>query len=55
MNVGVGGTNGWFPEAQGDKPWLDASQSTYISYFLPYHAHEYIYFRCHAGLCPGQS
>ncbi|KAF6763686.1 glucan 1,3-beta-glucosidase [Ephemerocybe angulata] len=25
LNVAVGGTNGWFPEAQGDKPWLDAA------------------------------
>jgi beta-glucanase (GH16 family) len=25
MNVAVGGTNGWFPEAQGNKPWLDRS------------------------------
>jgi hypothetical protein len=26
LNVAVGGTNGWFPDVQGDKPWLDASQ-----------------------------
>ncbi|KAJ2915247.1 hypothetical protein MD484_g5163, partial [Candolleomyces efflorescens] len=25
LNVAVGGTNGWFPEAQGDKPWLNAA------------------------------
>ncbi|KAH9946764.1 concanavalin A-like lectin/glucanase domain-containing protein [Amylocystis lapponica] len=25
MNVAVGGTNGWFPDGVGDKPWLDAS------------------------------
>ncbi|KAF9014300.1 concanavalin A-like lectin/glucanase domain-containing protein [Cyathus striatus] len=25
MNVAVGSTNGWFPEAQGNKPWLDRS------------------------------
>ena len=27
MNVAVGGTNGWFPDRVGDKPWLDGSQS----------------------------
>ncbi|TDL23460.1 concanavalin A-like lectin/glucanase [Rickenella mellea] len=25
MNVAVGGTNGWFPDGAGDKPWLDGS------------------------------
>ncbi|KAJ7082933.1 glycoside hydrolase family 16 protein [Mycena belliarum] len=25
MNVAVGGTNGWFPDGQGDKPWLNAA------------------------------
>ena len=28
MNVAVGGTNGWFPDGAGDKPWLDHSLST---------------------------
>ncbi|KAJ6615840.1 concanavalin A-like lectin/glucanase domain-containing protein [Mycena sp. CBHHK59/15] len=23
MNIAVGSTNGWFPDGQGDKPWLD--------------------------------
>ena len=27
MNVAVGGTNGWFPDGAGDKPWLDHSLS----------------------------
>ncbi|KAF9473865.1 ectomycorrhiza-upregulated GH16 glucan endo-1,3-beta-glucosidase precursor [Pholiota conissans] len=27
LNVAVGSTNGWFPEGQGDKPWLDRAQS----------------------------
>ncbi|OCB89589.1 putative member of glycoside hydrolase family GH16 [Sanghuangporus baumii] len=27
MNVAVGGTNGWFPDNVGDKPWLDQSDS----------------------------
>ncbi|OSD04758.1 glycoside hydrolase family 16 protein [Trametes coccinea BRFM310] len=27
MNVAVGGTNGWFPEGVGDKPWVDASKT----------------------------
>ncbi|KAF4569997.1 Concanavalin A-like lectin/glucanase domain superfamily protein [Pleurotus pulmonarius] len=25
MNVAVGGTNGWFPDGVGNKPWLDQS------------------------------
>ncbi|KAJ7505616.1 concanavalin A-like lectin/glucanase domain-containing protein [Mycena galericulata] len=25
MNVAVGGTNGWFPDGQGNKPWLNAA------------------------------
>lgn len=27
LNVAVGSTNGWFPEDQGNKPWLDRAQS----------------------------
>ncbi|KAG6878988.1 hypothetical protein C0992_006046 [Termitomyces sp. T32_za158] len=27
MNVAVGSTNGWFPEGQGNKPWLDHAQN----------------------------
>ncbi|KAF8876123.1 ectomycorrhiza-upregulated GH16 glucan endo-1,3-beta-glucosidase precursor [Gymnopilus junonius] len=27
MNVAVGSTNGWFPEAQGNKPWLDQAKN----------------------------
>ena len=27
MNVAVGGTNGWFPDGVGGKPWLDGSLS----------------------------
>jgi len=27
LNVAVGSTNGWFPESQGDKPWLDRAPS----------------------------
>ena len=33
MNVAVGGTNGWFPDGVGDKPWLDGSLSKYLSSF----------------------
>jgi hypothetical protein len=29
LNVAVGGTNGWFPDGAGSKPWLDGSLSTY--------------------------
>ena len=25
MDVAVGGTNGWFPDGAGNKPWLDGS------------------------------
>ena len=34
MNVAVGGTNGWFPDGAGDKPWLDGSFSEYLFFFL---------------------
>ena len=27
MNVAVGGTNGWFPDGVGDKPWFDGSST----------------------------
>jgi len=27
MNVGVGSTNGWFPDGQGKKPWLNQAQN----------------------------
>ncbi|KAE9392055.1 hypothetical protein BT96DRAFT_1000756 [Gymnopus androsaceus JB14] len=27
LNVAVGGTNGWFPDGQEDKPWIDASDT----------------------------
>ncbi|KAF4341366.1 beta-1 3-glucan-binding [Fusarium beomiforme] len=27
LNVAVGGTNGWFPDAIGDKPWADSSET----------------------------
>ncbi|THU77933.1 concanavalin A-like lectin/glucanase [Dendrothele bispora CBS 962.96] len=34
MNVAVGGTNGWFPDGQGDKPWLNgAGQQTAMREF----------------------
>lgn len=29
LDVAVGSTNGWFPEGQGNKPWLDRSESMY--------------------------
>jgi hypothetical protein len=31
LNVAVGGTNGWFPDGAGNKPWLDGSLSMYTS------------------------
>ncbi|KAF5375890.1 hypothetical protein D9615_008202 [Tricholomella constricta] len=27
LNVAVGGTNGWFPDGAGNKPWLDGSRT----------------------------
>ena len=27
LNVAVGGTNGWFPDKVGNKPWVDGSFS----------------------------
>ena len=30
MNVAVGGTNGWFPDGIGNKPWFDSSDSAFI-------------------------
>ena len=30
LNVAVGGTNGWFPDGIGDKPWFDGSLSTFL-------------------------
>ena len=33
MNVGVGSTNGWFPDGQGKKPWLNHAQSMFV-FFL---------------------
>ena len=27
LNVAVGGTNGWFPDGIGGKPWFDGSVS----------------------------
>lgn len=29
MNVAVGGTNGWFPDGAGNKPWLDGSAGAF--------------------------
>lgn len=31
MNVAVGGTNGWFPDGAGNKPWLEHSLSECFS------------------------
>ena len=36
MNVAVGGTNGWFPDGVGDKPWIDQSVSEYLLLDLAY-------------------
>jgi beta-glucanase (GH16 family) len=34
MNVAVGGTNGWFPDGVGDKPWLDQSPTAMRDFAL---------------------
>ena len=55
MNVAVGGTNGWFPDGVGDKPWLDGSLSAFSfrfrslqrPLFLTSRPHIY---RCHERL-----
>ena len=39
MNVAVGGTNGWFPDNVGDKPWLDKSDCAYSKQNLKYRAY----------------
>ncbi|KAG6812811.1 hypothetical protein H0H92_000269 [Tricholoma furcatifolium] len=33
LNVAVGGTNGWFPDGAGDKPWLDGSQNAMADFW----------------------
>ena len=38
MNVGVSSTNGWFPDVQGKKPWLNHAQSMFFFGFCPFHA-----------------
>ncbi|CAK5275550.1 unnamed protein product [Mycena citricolor] len=32
MNIAVGGTNGWFPDGQGDKPWLNAAGNPMVDF-----------------------
>jgi hypothetical protein len=29
LDVAVGGTNGWFPDNAGDKPWLNGALSQF--------------------------
>ncbi|KAG6836634.1 hypothetical protein H0H93_005661 [Arthromyces matolae] len=33
LNVAVGGTNGWFPDGAGNKPWLDGSQNAMADFW----------------------
>ena len=33
LDVAVGGTNGWFPDGAGNKPWLDGSNSEWLFFF----------------------
>ncbi|KAF8065368.1 concanavalin A-like lectin/glucanase domain-containing protein [Lyophyllum atratum] len=32
LNVAVGSTTGWFPEGQGNKPWLDRAQNPLLDF-----------------------
>ncbi|KAF8509095.1 hypothetical protein JB92DRAFT_2948891 [Gautieria morchelliformis] len=34
LNVAVGGTNGWFPDNMGGKPWVDGSQTAMRDFAL---------------------
>src|ERR1700761_5491918 len=33
LDVAVGGTNGWFPDGVGNKPWLNGANSAHFSMF----------------------
>jgi len=33
LDVNVGGTNGWFPDNQGSKPWMDASANAMKDFY----------------------
>ena len=41
MNIAVGSTNGWFPDSQGNKPWLNQAESMFsnpvLFYFISLH------------------
>ena len=32
MTVGAGGTNGWFPDKAGNKPWFDRSNAAMFDF-----------------------
>jgi hypothetical protein len=32
INLAVGGTNGWFPDNAGNKPWLDNSPTAMLAF-----------------------
>lgn len=34
MNVAVGGTNGFFPDGQGSKPWVDGSGTSMSDFWI---------------------
>lgn len=33
LNVTVGGTNGWFEDGKGGKPWVDASPTARLDFW----------------------
>lgn len=33
LNVAVGGTNGWFPDGAGNKPWIDNSKTAMLDFW----------------------
>jgi hypothetical protein len=50
MNVAVGGTNGWFPDGAGGKPWLDQSGREYFESSVCAHRPNSV-LRRHERLC----
>ena len=58
MNVAVGGTTGWFPDGQGDKPWLNQGQGELLFVFFCFF---FLVFRqswddsSYEGFCKGDS
>ena len=56
LDVAVGGTNGWFPDGAGNKPWLNGALCVLLlTWGLTYHWPLYMYLnRCHANFRTGR-